>query len=241
MPYQLITRAQLRTDLQEKYESVPYWTTAEANAAINEALRMWNFLVGRWQNRVVLTTAPGDYDYALPQTLLYRARVLFNGQPLTPSTYTDLSAGRPGWRTETTASGGDVPTRPTVWIPVSLRWIQIWPADATGHNGLTIDGVATTPILTADGDFVNLPTADLGPVLDYCLHTLSFKKGGAYFAATMPKLQAFLQAAAVENQLLTTSKTYRRWAGLDRRDLKPIQDPGMPTGATTLQAGGGDQ
>jgi hypothetical protein len=238
MAYTAITLAQLRAELQAKYESVPFWVDAEANLFLNEALRTWNSLTGRWKGTAVLSTTPSDAFYALPQAILYRARVLFNSQPLTPSSYTDLSAGRPRFRQETTLSGGDVPTRPTVWAPISLRLIVIWPADAVGHNGLTVSGVAQTPVLTADGDFVNLPSADLDPILGYALHVATLKKGGAYFSQSLHYWTEFLAAAAEQNQLITTSQLYRRWMGLDRRDLKPVVDRQLPAGVGAPPSGG---
>lgn len=238
MAYQSITRAQLRTQLQAKWEGVPFWTDAEANWAINEALRTWQLLTGRWKGRIVLSTAPSQYEYPLASTILYRTTVTFNGLPMTPSSYTDLSAGRPRWRQETTASGGDVPRRPTVWVPISLGLIAIWPADAAGHNGLAVDGVATTPVLTDDAEYVNLPSADLDPLLGFALHVASLKRGGVYFQQTLPDYQAFLQAAAEQNQILTTSDLFRRWAGLDDRALKPLQSPSAPKGLAVASAGG---
>lgn len=227
MAYASITRAQLRARLQAMYEAAPFWTDDEANRAINRALRTWNMLTGRWQGRVTLATTPGNYDYAITVPILYRARVLYDTKPLSPTSITALNMGRPGWWTETTASGGSVPTRPMLWAPISLRLIAIWPADATGHHSLTIDGVADTPVLAADGGFVNLPEADVALLLGYALHLILFKKGGVWFQQSLPKFTAFLQGAAEQNAILTTSAAYRRWAGLTKRDEKPLRTPAL--------------
>jgi hypothetical protein len=222
VPYQSITLAQLRTRLADLYEAVPFWDTTDANDAINEALREWSALTGRWRQRVLLQTTPNDYEYALPDLLLYRMRVEWNRQPLSPSSREDLNNGRPNWRQETTASGGSVPSRPLLWAPVSLRTIYIWPADAPGHNSLTLDGVAQTPVLTADAQFVDLSEADVSVLIGYALHVLTFKKGSVFFAGTFGYWRAFLAAAAEENALLLTSAIYRKAMGYDDRTLKPI-------------------
>ncbi len=232
MAYQAIDLATLRLRLQTSYESVPFWTATEADRAINEALWFWNLLTGRWHQTIVLPTTANTVDYALPSTLLYRTRVLFNNRPLSPSSREELNNGRIHWRTETTASGGDVPTRPTLWAPISLGWIYVWPADAVGHNALTVEGVAATPVLTLDTDKVDLAEADLSVLLGYALHAISLKKGGPWFAATLPKFKAFLAAAAEENSLITTSQVYRKVMGLDRRDQKPFKD--VPTALANL-------
>lgn len=224
MPYQSLTLTDLQTRLKARWDGVPYWTDAEATLYLNEGLLFWGMLTGRWKARVVLGTTAGTYDYALPSTMVYQMRITFNGYPLSPSSRFDLDNGRPNWRRETTASGGDVPTRPTLWAPVTLALFYLWPADAAGHNALTVDGVSATPTLVNAGDYVDLAEADVSLLLGYALHAAAYKKGGAWFRATMPYLTAFLQAAALENELLTTSQAFRRYLGLDKRDLKPPAD-----------------
>jgi len=235
MAYTAITRAQLRARLIDMIEGTPFWSTDELNRGINEALRTWNMLVGRWHGRVTLITTPNTHDYSLSTAILYRTRVLHNGRPLTPTSYTSLAAAHPHWPLDTTASGSGIPTRPTVWCPISLRTFLIWPADALAWNSLTVDGVAETPQLLAEGAYVNLAEADVSVLLPYVLHLLSFKKGGAAFAETAPFYIKFLQAAAEENQLLTTSQAYRKWAGLVGRDEKPLRDRSLPSGVQLRQ------
>ena len=240
--YQSITLAQLRTRLQELWEGVPFWTAAEANRAINEALREWNFLTGRWVGTVVVPCTALNYDYAIPNAILYRTRVSWNSRPMSVSSRQDLNYGRPHWREESTVSGGDVPARPMLWVPVSLRLIYIWPMDAGGHNALTVEGVATTPVLTADGDYVDLAEADISVLLGYALHVAAFKKGGGWFTQSVGYFRTFLMAAGQENSLITTSQVYRRFMGLDHRDQKPTI--GAPASLdriveTTIEAAGG--
>jgi hypothetical protein len=223
MAYAQYTLADLETRLAARYESVPFWDQTEARQAINEALCTWNLLTGRWVTRAVMQTTPGEYEYVTPAPLSYRTRVLWNNQPLSPSSREDFNNGRPNWRQETTASGGAVPTQPTLWAPVSLELIYLWPADATGHNGLTLDGVMATPQLAAADQYVDLGQDDLSVLLGFCLHVLSYKLGSVWFQTTMPYFQAFLAAAGAENALITTSQIYRLYMGLDRRDLKPIR------------------
>lgn len=223
MPYDQVTLAELRTRLEARYEATPFWTAPEATLAINETLRTWNLLTGRWVRRVTIPTTPNSYDYALPSSLTYRSRLLFDERPLSPTSREGLNNGRVNWRQETTATGGDVPARPLLWAPVSLTYIYLWPADAAGHHSLTIDGISRTPILVADGDYVDLGQDDFSWLLGCALHLLAFKKGGAFFASTLPAWQAFLRAAGQENALIVTSVAYRRYLGLDRRDLKPLR------------------
>lgn len=232
MAFEQLTRAELRTRLQGRYEAVPFWTTDEANDAINESLWAWNLLTGRWKRRVVLPTTPMQYELALPSDLTFRMRVLWNGLPLSPTSRDELNYGRPGWRQETTASGGSTPTRPTLWAPVSLSLIYIWPIDAVGHNSWLVDGVSDTPILITDDQYVDLGESDVNLLLGYALHTVCLKQGGDSWAATRDLFTAFLAAAGAENSLITTSQAYRQFLGLDRRDLKP--NKGAPSSVAGL-------
>jgi hypothetical protein len=230
MPYAAVTLGDLKVGMTQRWDSAVFWTDEEARLAINEALRDWNLLVGRWHRRLTLSTGAGTVEYALGATLIYGARVsMAAGAPLTAASILELDLGRPTWRSETTATGGGVPTVPTLWAPVSLQRIAIWPATAAlGVNNLLIDGVANTPVLVEDGDLVDLGEELHDPLLDYALHLAAFKEGGPRWQATLPSFTAFLQLAAQENSLLKANRAFRRFAGLDRRrDLQPTKD--VPT------------
>lgn len=217
MPYTAITRADLRTRLTQFLEGKPFWTATEANAAINESLRAWNFLTGRWQTRLVLETTPGMREVALPTSIVYQTRLTWNGRPMEPTSVFDLDQGRRAWRIEGSGDDG-VPDRPLFWAPESLQLLYLWPADTPGHNSLVIDGTAATPVLLTDGAFVDLSEADISCLLGYAFHVLSFKKGGQWFANSLRYYRAFLEHAAEENDLLSTSQVYRRYMGLVYRD-----------------------
>ncbi len=219
--------SEIRERLKDRIEQKPFWDADEALLAFNEALRFLNLLVGRWVAQASIPTVVNQYLYTVPTSLLYRTRLAHNGLPLSPSGREDLNLGRYRWRSETTTSGGDVPTRPMLWAPVSLRAVYIWPADAVVGNSLLFDGIAATPVLVEDGDTVDLGDDALNALLNYSLHVLAFKKGSTFFQATMPLFQDFLAYAAEENDQIKTSKVYRRWMGLDRRDAKPLR--GTPT------------
>ncbi len=209
--------------LRDRIEGVPFWEDAEALLAFNEGLRFFNLLTAYWHGQTTLVTVANQYLYLLPTTLLYRTRLEILGLPMSPSSREDLNNGRYQWRSETTATGGDVPTRPMLWAPVSLRSFYIWPADAVGGNVITVDGVATTPVLVEDGDTIDLGDDLLNVLLGYSLHAMAFKKGGPFFAATQSYFKDFLVMAAEENDQIKTSKAYRRFMGLDHRDQKPLR------------------
>ena len=248
MPYQTTTLAELKALLAGRVDGSIFWTDEEARLAVNETLRDWNLLTGRWRARKILSTiAPvagvPTCEYDLTATMTYGMRVRVGTAPaLIPSSLFEFEYGRPTWRFETVVSGGEVPTLPIHWAPVSLQRIAIWPAtNSAGVNDLLVDGVAATPVLVEDGDFVDLADEILGVLLDFALHVLAFKEGGARWAATQDALTEFLQAAAIENGLLKTNQAFRRFAGLDRRrDLQKAKDAPNKIAEIIQSAGKGD-
>jgi hypothetical protein len=240
MPYQVISLADLKVALKQRYDGSSFWTDEEARLAINEALRDWNLLTGRWRRRLTLSTGAGTVEYALGATMIYGMRVKVGTTPLTPASILELDLGRPTWRSETTTSGGEVPTVPTIWAPVSIQRIAIWPATVgAGTNNLFIDGVANTPVLVEEGDFVDLGEEIQNYLLDMALHIAAFKEAGPRWRSTQQYFTAFLQAAAEENGLLKANQAYRRYAGLDRRrDMQ--KSKGEATQLDQLPALGGE-
>lgn len=222
MPFTTSTWAELRLRLQDKVEQKPFWDNAEALAAFNEGLLFYNLLTGIFRRRVTIPTIANQHEYVLPATMLYRTRFAFNNYPMSPSGREDLNLGRKNWRAETATTGGDVPTRPTMWAPISLQLVYIWPADAAGANTLTVDGVSAAPVLVEDGDTLDFGEDGVNVILGYALHALSFKKGGPAFANTLPLFKAFLLDAAEMNGLIKTTTLYRRLMGLDWRSLKRL-------------------
>lgn len=218
MAYAVVSLSELNVRLRAKRDGILQWTPEEGRLAINEALRTWNFLTGRWRRRAAQNTGNGTVEYALPSTMIYGMRVTISGLPLTITSLTELDLMRTAWRSETVASGGSVPTAPTLWTPMSLQRVAIWPAmNSVVVNGFSADGVSATPVLVEDGDFIDLGQELLDIFLNYCLHLLAFKIGGPTWIGTRVFYQQFLQAAAEENGVLKANQKFRRWAGLNRR------------------------
>lgn len=242
MPYTAVNLATLKIGMTERWDGSVFWTGEEARLAINEALRDWNLLTGRWRTRVTLSTSAGNPEVALGASMTYGMRVtLSTGAPLHPTSTLELDLGRPTWRRETTTSGGDVPTAPLLWAPQSLQRIVIWPATiGAGTNNLLADGVSATPVLVEDADTIDLGQELHDILLGYALHVAAFKEGGGRWRATLPDVSAFLKSAADENGLLKSSQAFRRAAGLDRR--RDLQKPfAAPTQLDGLKLGGGGQ
>lgn len=234
MPYASITRAQLRTLLDNQLDNLSstFWRTDEKNQIIQDGLRFWNLLTGYWKARVTILTTASTVWYAVPGTIVSGLRVSWQGYTMSPTSFHDLDFGRPQWESETTTSGGDVPTRPTSWVIAGLNIVGIWPADAAGNSQLVLDGIAATPILANDGSTVDIGQDELNSLLNYLQHIASFKEGGKEFTATGDEFKQFLTAAGQRSAILRASATYRKYLGLDKsRFSKKIEDSTAVSGA----------
>jgi hypothetical protein len=224
MAFTTSTLALLQARLADRYESTMFWTAEEGRLAINEALRVWNLLIGYWKARAQIITQPGQVWYATPAPLLYPIRMDFGNLPLVLTSFFDLDLGRPNWEGETTHTA-DAPGTPFVWVPLGFSQFAIWPADAAGNNSIMIDGVQAAPQLVYPTDVLDLGEEEIGILLGYALHVLTWKVGGERFAATRPFYQAFLKDAMDRNARLASFKAFE---GLVDTSGKEDSVPGPP-------------
>lgn len=226
MPFTQTTLAQLRARMADRWKGTPFWSEDDDKRGINVALRFWNLLTGQWRQQYPTPTVANQYFYTVPSSLTFGARVTWNDRPLQPGSITGLNLGMPNWRRETTTTGGVVPDRPTVFAPAGLRSFVIWPADAASNNALIVDGVRATPILSADGDFIDLGPEEEQPILEEAIHVMAFKIGGGLWRSTFTLHRRFLLAAADRNARLKADTMLRRIMGLDYgRKSQPLRLP----------------
>src|SRR5258705_5402739 len=141
MPYVATNLLSLRNRLKDRFDSTPFWSDTEATSAINETLRWFNLYTGYWRGTATANTTAGSPFLTVPGTLTYRTRVTRPGKVLTRKSIVELYRQRRNWRTQTTASGGGVPTTIREWAPIGLGSIAIWPTDPAGGTTLTFEGV----------------------------------------------------------------------------------------------------
>ena len=233
MSYSQVTLAQLQTQLAEKYDGAQFWTAEEARLGINEGLRVYNMLTGVFRQSLSLIIPANDYFLSLPGTMTYRTRVMVGGVPLEPATLHDMNNGRPNWRSETVASGGTVPSAVKSWVPAGMTLLFVWPTPIA-NQAVTVEGVATAPILVNAGDQIDIGQEDIGPLLGYVLHYLLFKEGGIRFKGSMKYYRDFIDACAEKNSRIRLSNLWRYAQGLDLNrsqavlQQRPVAKPGPP-------------
>lgn len=209
MPYTETTRAELRLLLQQRYESSPFWTDTDANLALNQTLRTWNLLTSYWRRRIVVANTPNDPLVVIPGTLCQQTSCTWQGRTMVGVSVAELQLVCENWWL---ARAGDTghPSRPRYWAPVGLNLVAIYPA-ATTQGSLEVDGVRATPVLTADGDTVDIGPEELDTLTGYALHVCAMKAGASFLERTKPYLEDFIEAAAKRNGLLKLTRWYTHY------------------------------
>lgn len=225
MAYLQVTRAQIRAQLTARYTGDPFWTDQEANDAINEALRTFNVYTGYWRGTVTALTTQFSPFVTIPASLTYRTRVYRPGRALTQKSIVELYRQRREWRTDFTTDGPPTPTVIREWAPLGLSTIMTWPTDGVGGTVLTFDGVRLTPVLVADGQFLDLGQEELTLILAEAIWILTFKRP-SLIAEMREKHLQFLRGVMDRNDQLRESAHFRQALGLDQQQrLEPVHLP----------------
>lgn len=238
MPYADTTRAELRLLLQRRYESSPFWTDTDANLALNQTLRTWNLLTSYWRRRIVVANVPNDPMVPVPGTLAQQTTCNWQGRNMTGVSVAELQLLAADWW-QARAGDTGVPSRPLFWAPVGLNLIAIYPA-SSAIGSLEVDGVRSTPVLTDDGDYVNIGPEELDTLTGYALHVCAVKAGASFLERTKPYLEQFVKAAVERNALLKLSRWYTHFQkeGYAWSVIPDAPTTGQPADAPA--GGGGD-
>lgn len=250
MPYQQVSLATLLQRLADRYEGVPFWTRADGISGLQETLRWWQLFTAQWKARVLMPTIaatafPIGWLYTAPSPIVSILRASYQGVPLKPASRVDLDLGYRNWRSQTIATSGSVPTRPTFWCKVGLNSLFLWPADTVAGNPIEIDGTVSAPLLAVDplnpthgelSAFIDLGQEEEPIVLDEAVHLIAYKLGGTYWKKTFAGHQRFLKAAVDRNMRLKAETAFREVMGLDQAtNQRPYRRSPSDIALTQLQ------
>lgn len=206
--YALVTLSQLRDLLTARLgNNSVFWDSQEKTDAINEALNVWQIMVGEWTLGITLV-ADGSTFYNVPTQIAAIQRILFGGLPLTMASLNELDMGNPDWQ--------GVTANPEFWTLNGINLFGLSPQPTSGV--LTIEGLSETPSLINDGDYVMLGDEQLNRILDYAEHYCSFKEGQGEFDSSQSGFNLFIEAAAKRNENLMATALYREWMGRNREE-----------------------
>lgn len=166
-----------------------FYPQAEVDRAINEQVRVANLFVGFIQDSVTITTEAGKFFYAIQAPMVIPLAVSLNGKRLNRSSLPVLVATKRNWLNDTTANTGPVMS----WIPLGIRRLAIYPADAAGGRTLTVDGVVDPTPLVNGTDVIEAQDEVLDGIQQMTAHVLQLKEGGKVFADSTTAYQNFLR------------------------------------------------
>lgn|SRR5678816_929878 len=215
-------------------DNTVFWGRDEKVDAINEALFLWQALVGEWKEVAwELSATAGENYYTLPRQLLSPSRVSFRVTqsspwvPLTLTSLPELDNGFVGWEDDTTG------TVPLYWFPVGIGEIGLFPPPSntfgTVEAVIRVEGYSENPGLYSDGDNLPLGEQEMVPILNYAHHYLTFKEAGAELNSSSEELKALYTAAVERNDTLNTTQFYRRTLGLMKDESERPEREGMQT------------
>lgn len=206
--YALFTLFQLRDLLTARVgNNSVFWDSQEKTDAINEALNVWQLMVGEWTLGIG-QVVDGSTFYNVPTQIAAIQRILFGGVPLTMTSINELDMGNPGWQ--------GVVDDPEFWTLNGINLFGLSPQPSSGN--ITIEGLSETPILINDSDYVMLGDEQLNRILDYAEHYCAFKEGQGEFDSSQSGFNLFITAAAKRNGNLLSTALYREWMGRNREE-----------------------
>lgn len=250
--YARTTFAQLKARLADRVGGQErFWTAFEFEMAINEALNVWQLLVGEFSYSAQMTTYQDSFDqlYAVGGTTgtCYLKVVESTADAPYP-----LSVWRVGRDTATHTTGSlyafpklvqasvlDLDNISTSWVTTATATADYWcPA---GVNRIVWAPVPNTPVrvdyyrgdrlLDDDADYVQLGDEELNRILDYAVWQLNVKSGTEEaFNNTNPLKGLFGLAAKLRNQKLRQSQLYKDVMGGDYGEAQPSREAAPQAG-----------
>jgi hypothetical protein len=252
MAYAETTFTQLKARLAQRVGGQGnFWSEAEQELAINEALNVWQLLVGEFQTSGVLLNnhmfdeivelydpSNGTVDIkvesntssanAIPLSLRRLATIvhtttgsLYTYPKLIQLSIPDLDFGYTGWRT------GNQDT-PNYWAPYGINQVIFYPEP---DRDIKVDYYRGDRLLNADTDYIQLGDEEIERILDYAVWNMNVKSGTEEaFGTTSPLKDMFLAAAELRNQKLRSLQLYKDFLGADLGEQQPFR-AATPQGA----------
>ena len=126
-------------------------------------------------------------------------RSQINDFPVVMASVAELDAFNPSWQ--------NTQKKPTFAAMAGQNLMSLAPVPDQIY-GVSVDVVQNAPIPVNDADKVQVGREQLGVILDFAQHVLSFKQGGMEFAETRAIMQNLLRLANVEAEHLKALSMY---------------------------------
>ena len=185
-----VTLAELRVSVYGLLENnTRFYPQAEVDRAINEQVTVANLFTGLYQSSVIISTQANRFFYAVPAPMVAPLAVSIGGKRLNLCTLAALASRERSWIRHTTATRGPIMS----WIPLGIRRLGIYPADAVGGKTLLVEGIIDPPGLVNGTDTLRTTDEIMDGIVVMSAHVLQLKDGGKVFADTATAYQGFLR------------------------------------------------
>ena len=236
MAYQRVTLAQLKTRLRERLaEFDAFWPESELEAAINEAVAVWQLLTADYPAKEdVVLAAPSTCivtpTVTTPMATLLRVRCKKTvggtyGKAAPRLSLFDLDKGFYKWRAETVA---DCPDH---WAPMGIDTFAIYPRPtvSTTYELLFVSGDTR---LVNTTDYLQMGDEEIPYLISYAQWILAFKEGLKEAVENLdPFKKLFIQAAQTRNAMLRATGIYQNFLGEQQDETAPSDEATKQLGA----------
>lgn len=155
-------------------------------------------------------------------------RLMYGTQPLMIDTLNNIDAGLPTWRNQ---------QGPPRHAGILYDLVAIAPGAPQKAYTLTADVVQSAPIPLVGADTIDLGPEDIGHLIDYVLHILSFKCGGRDLESSYARYNDFMDAAAFRGQINKAKIQYLK-PSLEQPAREEGERPDVYELQTTAKGGG---
>ena len=186
------------------------WIHAIKWGALSELLSVDSLIADPARAQYANTRYQQAVDFAKNSKSIIRLR--FGNTPLMIDTFQSIDAGVPMWRNQqgTPQMAG-----------IMYDLVAIVPGSPQVAYTVTADVVQSAPIPLIGTDDIDLGPEDIGHLIDYVVHILTFKCGGKEFASTYSRYNDFMDAVSFRGQINKARIQY----------LKPtMEQPSMEEG-----------
>jgi hypothetical protein len=187
----VLTLGDLKTRVYNRLDqNTALYPDADVTREINDSIAAWSLFTSAIQAQVHVPgyTVANQVLYSVPAGILVPQRVYFEGRQLAKESIRKMSLLRRDWITDVSSTRGPV----CDWIPFGIGTFAIHPADSIGGNDLLVVGIAEPTPLVLDADPITLPDEDADSIAELSSANLTFREGGAIFAASSLLYQKFL-------------------------------------------------
>lgn len=218
MAYTQTTWGELKARLLSRLGEETWYTAELRQQALNEAMQVWQCLVGEWLSGPVNAPyAAGVFTPSTADAVEFPLRVMDDDVELDIVSLTDLVNSSTNsivaYGLGTTASAASMAAP----VGAALIVLDTVPGDT---SAVSVWGLAPPPAFAADGTVLQLQEAEMDAIVEYAAHVCMFSEGGAEFQASTSALQKMVSLALRRNERLSALAPYRKYLGTDKAPLQ---------------------